>query len=387
MNSRERVQTALDHQEPDRVPIDLGGSVVSSISITTYAALRDHLGLPHQEVRIFDIVQQIAIVDDDVLDVFGVDVIPVFADTPAAYLPVVVDEGERGKSFKDDFGATLRRPLGGFYYDWQEFPLPEPSIEALRKMPWPNPADPAHYRGLRAKVERLRAGTDRALFGIAPCAHDLLNQLFRVRGMSEGLMDLVANPDFAEAFLDRMAGMIITATEHFLDEVGDLIDIHFAIADDLTGQAGPLISPAIYRRLVKPRSAQIIQAIKARTKAKVFCHGCGAMTEFLPDLIDIGVEIFNPVQVSATGMDTAALKKKFGKNLAFWGGGCDTQHVLNSAPPEQVREEVRRRIRDLAPGGGYVFNPVHNIQAQIDPANVAAMYEEAQACGKYPIAK
>jgi uroporphyrinogen decarboxylase len=382
MNSRERVLTALGHQEPDRVPIDLGGSAVTSIAIPTYAALREHLGLPKTSVETLETVQQIAVVDDDVLDLFGVDVIPVFANPPAGYQPVFVEDADGCKSFQDEFGATLRRPKSSCYYDWREFPLAEPSLEALAKMPWP---DPARYRGLRERVQRLRAGTERAIFSAAPCGHDLFNQLLRVRGMAEGLMDLVANPEFAEAFLERLTQTIITAQQCFLAEVGDLIDIHFT-ADDLTGQTGPLISPAVYRRMIKPRWARIIEAIKACTKAKIFYHSCGAVRTFLPDLIEIGVDIINPVQVSASGMDTAELKKKYGKNLSFWGGGCDTQSVLLRATPEEVRAEARRRIRDLAPGGGFVFNPVHNIQPFVPAANVAAMFQEALSFGKYPIA-
>lgn len=384
MKSRERVQTALDHQEPDRVPIDLGGTVVSSIAISTYAWVRDYLGLPKKPVRTMETVQQIACVDEDVLDLFGVDVIPVFANSPAGYEPVFVDEPGGSSSFKDEFGATLRRPRGGFYYDWQEFPLSEPSVEAMWKMPWPDPADPARYKGLRRRVKELRAGTDKALFGMAPGGHDLMNQLFRVRGMEEGLVDLVANQDFAEAFLERLTSTIITAQECFLDAVGDLIDIHFA-ADDLAGQYSPLISPEIFRRLIKPRWARILAAIKARTRAPVFFHSCGAMVALLPDLIDIGVDIINPVQVSAAGMDTAKIKKRYGKKLSFWGGGCDTQHVLNRCGPAEVRQEVRQRIGDLAPGGGFVFNPVHNIQPLIDPANVVEMFNAAQTYSRYPI--
>jgi uroporphyrinogen decarboxylase len=212
-----------------------------------------------------------------------------------------------------------------------------------------------------------------------------MNQLFRVRGMAEGLMDLVANQDFACAFLDRLTETIIAAQEHFLDEVGDLIDVHFA-ADDLAGQSGPLISPDIFRKLVKPRWARILAAIKSKTKAQIFFHSCGAVAEFLPDLIEIGVDIINPVQVSATGMNAGDLKRRFGKRLSFWGGGCDTQRVLNLADPEQVRDEVRHRIRDLAPGGGFVFNAVHNIQPGIAPANIVAMFATAKECGRYPIA-
>jgi uroporphyrinogen decarboxylase len=384
MNSRERVLTALAHQEPDRVPIDLGGTAVSTIAIPTYAALRRHLGLPERPIETLEFVQQVARVDKDVMDQLGVDVIPVFANPPDVPPPALTTAPDGTVSFQDDFGATLKKPAGCHYFDWQEFPLPEPSLAALARMPWPNPADPGRYRGLRSRVQALRAGTDRALFGMAPCGHDLFNQLFRVRGMENGLMDLVAEPEFAEAFFDRLCDTLCTAQTLFLTEVGDLIDVHFA-ADDLAGQSGPLISPELWRRMIKPRQARILATIKAHTRAPVFYHSCGAVTEFLDDLIEIGVDILNPVQVSATGMDTAQLKKRFGKRLSFWGGGCDTQAVLNSGTPTQVRQEVRRRIRDLAPGGGFVFNPVHNIQPKVPPANIAEMFASALDYGRYPI--
>ena len=385
MTSRERVQTALAHQEPDRVPIDLGATAVSSIAIPTYAALRDHLGLPRREVRTLETVQQIAWVDDDALDRLGVDVIPVCANPPDGPDTVFTTDPAGTEWFRDDFGAKLVRPKGCHYYDWREFPLPDPSLEALRAMAWPDAANPGRYRGLRERVTKLRAGTDRALFGMAPCGHDLFNQLFRVRGMENGLMDLVAEPDFVEGFFDRLTETICTAQTLFLKEVGDLIDVHFA-ADDLAGQSGPLVAPELWRRLIKPRQARIVQAIKAHTRAPVFYHSCGAVTEFLDDLIEIGVDILNPVQVSATGMDTAQLKQRFGNRLSFWGGGCDTQTVLARGTPAEVRQEVRRRIRDLAPGGGFVFNPVHNIQPLVPAANVAALFEAALEFGHYPIA-
>jgi len=288
-------------------------------------------------------------------------------------------------SFKDEFGATLRKPKDSYYYDWREFPLSEPSVDALWTMPWPDPADPARYQGLRERVKTLRANTDRALFSIAPCGHDLFNQLLRVRGMENGLMDLLLNEEFAAAFLDRWTETILTAQPRFLSEVGDLVDVHFA-ADDLSGQSGPLIAPDLYRRLIKPRETRILRTIRANTTAKIFYHSCGAVTEFIPDLIEMGVDILNPVQVAANGMDTALLKKRFGKRLSFWGGGCDTQRVLSRGTPDEVRAEVRRRVRDFAPGGGFVFNPVHNIQPLVPTANVAALFEAALEFGRYPIA-
>ena len=385
MNSRQRVLTTLGHEEPDRVPIDLGATVVSSIAIPTYSALRDCLGLAKRPIRTMEAVQQIAFVDGDVMEALGVDVIPVFANPPSGYAPVFVEEPGGSGSFQDEFGATLRKPAGGYYFDWQEFPLSEPSLDALRTMPWPDPGDPARYRGLREATLALRRTTDKALFGMAPCGHDLFNQLLRVRGMENGLMDLVAEPEFAEAFLDRMTDTILTAQTLFLDQVGDLIDVHFA-ADDLAGQNSPLISPALFRRMIKPCWARILSAIKGRTQAKVFFHTCGAVTEFIPDLIEIGVDILNPVQTSAAGMDTGELKRRFGRNISFWGGGCDTQRILCWGSTSDVREEVRRRIGDLAPGGGFVFNPVHNIQPLVPPENVVALFQAAREFGRYPLA-
>ena len=384
MNSRQRVQMALEHQEPDRIPIDLGSSVVTSIAIPAYRMLRGYLQLPATTVRVLETVQQIAWVDEDVLERFGVDVIPVFANPPGGSPTVFCNEPGGAVSFQDAFGATLRMPKDGFFFDWQEFPLREPSIEAMLQMPWPDPDDPSRYAGLRTATKALRERTDKALFGMAPCGHDLLNQLFRVRGMENGLVDLLAAPDFTEAFLARLTKTIIRAHERFLTEVGDLIDVHFA-ADDLCGQFGPLISPDLYRRMIKPKWAQILAAIKSKTKAKIFYHGCGAVTEFIPDLIEIGVDILNPVQVSAEGMDSATLKKKYGRHLSFWGGGCDTQSTLPRGSVEQVRQEVRRRIADFAPGGGFVFNPVHNIQPLVPPQNIDAMFQVAQEFGRYPI--
>ncbi len=377
MNSRDRVAAALRHEVTDRLPIDLGGTVVSSIATSTYTALREYLGLPSCEIRILETVQQIASVDDDVIERLGVDVIPVFANPPTGPVAVIAKSADGSESFQDDFGAILRKPEGCLYFDWQEFPLPAPSLASLAVMPWPDPANPGRYDQLRDRVLQLRATSDKALFGMAPCGHDLFNQIFRVRGMENGLMDLVAEREFAEAFLDRLCDTICTAQSLFLTEVGDLIDVHFA-ADDLAGQESPLVSPVLWRRLIKPRQARIISTIKAHTKAPVFYHTCGAVADFLDDLIEIGVDILNPVQVSAKGMDSAGLKKRYGNRLAFWGGGCDTQHILPFGTPAEVRTEVRRRIADLAPGGGFVFNPVHNIQANVPPENIVAMFDEAR---------
>jgi uroporphyrinogen decarboxylase len=384
LTHRERVNLALNHEQPDRVPIDLGGSCVTSISASTYTTLRQYLGVSQRETRISETVQQIAWVDEDILEILGVDVIPLWANAPKGYKPVFCYESDGTVSFIDEFGATLHKPANCCYFEWCQFPLSEPSIDSLKAMLWPDVEDPARYAGLRERAFKLRNQTDYAIFGMAPCGHDLFNQLLRVRGMVEGLSDLLLNEEFVEAFLSRLTATIIRAQELFLDEVGDLIDVHFA-ADDLSGQTGPLISPKLYRKLIKPRWAQIIKAIKSKTKAKISYHSCGAITEFIPDLIDIGIDIINPVQVSAVGMDTADLKRKYGKHLCFWGGGCDTQHILPFETPKNVVAETCRRIKDLAPGGGFVFNPVHNIQHGVPPINIMAMFSAAQQCGQYAV--
>lgn len=366
MTSRERVQATLNHVEPDRVPLDLGGSVVTSIALSTYAALRGELGLPATEIRTMEVVQQIAEVDEDVIDALALDVVPVFANAPSGYEPVFVENPDGSSSFRDEFGATLRKPVTSYYYDWREFPLPEPSIQALEEMAWPDPADPARYRGLRERVRAQRSATDKALFGMAPCGHDLFNQLFRVRGMEDGLIDLISNTDFAEAFLERLTNTICTAQSLFLDEVGALIDVHFA-ADDLAGQFGPLISPRVYRNVIKPRWVRIIETIKARTEAKVFYHSCGAVEEFIPDLIEIGVDALN-TQIFC--MNVEQLARDFKGKITFWGEIC-RQNILPFGTVDEVRAAVRRVRRAFDDGSGGLIaqcewgirDPKENIEA------------------------
>jgi uroporphyrinogen decarboxylase len=214
---------------------------------------------------------------------------------------------------------------------------------------------------------------------------DILARPQWIRGYAESMLDLAANPDFAEAFLERLTEIAVRAWGHFLDEVGEYLDVA-AFGDDLGIQDGPMISPAMYRRFVKPRHARIIETIRAGTKAKVFMHSCGAVGEFIPDMIEIGVDILNPIQVSAAGMgDTAELKRRYGQQLTFWGGACDSQRVLPFGTLTEVRQETRRRIAALAPGGGFVFAPIHNIQDDVSGEKTLALYRSALEVGRYPI--
>jgi len=387
MLARERVLTALNHEEPDRVPIDLGSTPVTGICRNAYADLLTTLGLPEREIRIVDMVQQLARVDEDVLEALEVDFRPIRTNRPAGFRLEVRDEGDY-ESYYDQWGAKLSRPkVGGHYFDYVEWPIKESTLEALERYSWPDPDDPSRYDGLRERARALHEGTPCALVGTCDLGADILGRPQSIRGYAESMLDLAADPDFAEAFLERLTEMAVRAWKHFLNEVGEYLDVA-VFGDDLGIQDGPMISPAMYRRLIKPRHARIIETIRARTKAKVFMHSCGAVSEFIPDIIEIGVDILNPIQVSAAGMgDTAELKRRYGEHLTFWGGACDSQRVLPFGTLAEVREETRRRIADLAPGGGFVFAPVHNIQDDVSSEKTLALYRTALEQGRYPIGR
>jgi uroporphyrinogen decarboxylase len=386
MLPRERVLTALNHEEPDRIPIDLGSTRVSGICLDAYASLLSALGLGPRELRVVDRKQGLAGPDEDVLEALGVDCRPIWTNPPSEGEPPVVQEGDY-EVFIDEWGCRVSRPrTRGLYFDLTEPVMTEPSLEALEKFAWPDVDDPARYEGLRQQAQRLREESPYALVGHCDFGQDVLGHFLNVRGYVEAMLDLAAQPDFAEAFMEGVTRLAMRAWGHFLEQVGDLLDV-VAFYDDLGMQDRPLVSPAMYRRMIKPRHARIIAAMRERTRAKVFFHSDGAVAEFIPDLIEIGVDILNPVQVSAAGMeDTAALKRRFGRNIAFWGAACDSQRILPSASLEDVRREARRRIADLAPGGGYVFAPVHNIQNDVSGEKTLALYQTAREAGRYSVA-
>jgi uroporphyrinogen decarboxylase len=386
MLPRERVLTALNHEEPDRIPIDLGSTRVSGICLDAYASLLDALGLGRRELRVVDTKQGLAGPDEDVLEALGVDCRPVWTNPPTGGEAPIVQEGEY-EVFVDEWGCRVSRPRsGGLYFDLTEPAITESTLEALEKYAWPDVDDPGRYEGLREQAQRLREESPYALVGHCDYGQDVLGNFLNVRGYTEAMLDLAAHPDFAEGFMDGVARLAMRAWGHFLEQVGDLLDV-VAFYDDLGMQDRPLVSPAMYRRMIKPRHARIIAAIRERTRAKVFFHSDGAVAEFIPDMIEMGVDILNPVQVSAAGMeDTAALKRRYGKNIAFWGAACDSQRILPSGSLGVVRREARRRIADLAPGGGFVFAPVHNIQDDVSGEKTLALYQTAREAGRYPVA-
>jgi uroporphyrinogen decarboxylase len=382
LTSRQRLVKALNHEIPDRVPIDLGGNQ-TGIHKFAYEALLKHLGIDDRIV-IMDAVQQLAKPCEAVLERFHVDTRYIAAGAPAGFPGDIVKNKRGGRlwhDFRDEFGVVWSMPDDHPYYmDISHHPLAEATIADLAEYPFPRGDDPSRFVGLRERALAIRNDTPYAVVsGIAGVVYEYC---WYMRGLERWFTDLVTEPEFCAALLDRTLKFWLDWCRLFLDEVGDLVDV-VMIGDDLTGQTGPLFRPAIYRAIVKPRQKQLAQYIRSRTKAKIWYHTCGSCIPYIPDLLDNGVDVLNPMQVSAKGMDPAVLKAEFGDRMAFWGGAIDTQHVLPSAPPETVREHVRRNVELWKPGGGYVFNNVHNIQAGVPPENIVAMFDAAYEYGFY----
>ncbi len=380
--SRERVLTALDHREPDRVPIDLGGNQ-TGIHKLAYQNLLQHLGL-EEEIVIMDIVQQLAKPSEAVLERLHVDTRYVWAQGSKSFPGKVAQQKRNGRTwsdFTDEFGVTWSMPEDSpNYFDISHSPLADLSLEEIRNYPFPKGDDPSRFEGLRERALLLKRETPYAVVsGISGVVYEFC---WYMRGLENLFMDMIERPEVFEAIIDRTLQYWLDWFRLFLDEVGDVVDV-LMIGDDLSGQNGPLFSPRIYRSIIKPRQKRLVQYIKSRTEAKVWYHSCGAVQEYIPDLLDNGIDILNPVQIAAKGMEPAELKGKFGKQLCFWGGGIDSQHVLPRATPEEIRAHVRRHLEAFMPGGGYVFNNVHNIQGDIPPENILAMFDAAWEFGVY----
>jgi len=266
------------------------------------------------------------------------------------------------------------------YMDITLHPLAEATIRDVREYPWPKGDDPSRFAGLRERALRIRKETPYAVVsGISGVIYEFG---WYLRGLERWFCDLLAAPEFCEAVLDQVLKYWLDWFRLFLDEAGDVVDV-IMIGDDLAGQDGPLFNPDIYRRLVKPRQKRLVQYIRSRTQAKIWYHTCGSCAAFIPDLIDNGIHILNPVQTSARNMDPVDLKRRFGRDLVFWGGGCDAQRILTRGTPTEVRAAVKANLAAFMPGGGYVFNSIHNIQGEVPPENIVALYDAAFDFGRY----
>lgn len=382
--SRRRVEAALDHREADRVPFDLGGCVLTGIHHQAYRRLRRHLGLPDVPIGIEDPKQQLAVVHEDLKQRLAVDVYPLSPGRPTGWKPREWTEDGYHKRI-DEWGIEWWMPQeGGLYFDMRRHPLAE--IETPRdldRFPFPDPLDAGRFAGLAEGADELMNGRQLAYI-LGRNAAGIFEVALWLRGFEKFFCDMVNNVVLAEALLDRICEIKLQYWRRALETVGPNV-MMVSEADDLASQDQLLISPNMYRRLIKPRHARLFADIRkhAPPGVKIFYHCCGAVAPLLPDLIEAGIDILNPVQVSAKGMDTRELKRRFGKDLTFYGGGVDTQRVLPRGTPAEVRDEVRRRIDDLAPGGGFIFATVHNIQADVPPENIMAMREALAEYGVY----
>lgn len=377
MNSRERVITTLSHKEPDKVPVDLGG-YHSSITYTAYDKLIKYLQLDLSP-KIYDKIQGITEPDRELMERFGVDIIHIQLNPPKKSKIKKLSEN----SFIDEFGIKWQKPPSSYYYDMIEHPLVNVGIDELNNYKFPDINDLFTVEGLKEKARDYYENTDYAITA-DPRLPGLFEFGWWLRGLEKFCIDLVNNTEFVEVLLDKTVRLYKEVYEKYLEEVGDYVQI-VEIGGDYGMQNGLIMAPKIFRELFKPRMREYVQFIKNKAKnVKIQFHCCGSITSIISDLIEVGVDILNPVQVAAANMDSAKLKKKFGSRICFLGA-IDTQEILPHGAPSDVKEEVKRRIRDLAPGGGYVLSSVHNIQPEVPPENIVAMYESAKKYGKYPI--
>ncbi len=382
MNSRERVRMTLNHQQPDRIPFDLGGTPMSGMHTTAYKNLRQYLNLPPVDIRISDTIQQLAVVDSDLTDYLKVDIHNIAPRSSAAYNLAYQDEGNY-TTYTDEWGIGWRMPKKeGLYYDMYRWPLaPYDTIEEIKaNYAWPDPADPNRFAGLREKaLQTIEQGKAVVIGSISAGISEMHAW---TRGFEKYFTDFYLYPEVAEYIMDVVVEIKMVFWEKALEQVGDLVDVVIE-ADDLAGQKNLFFSPDQYRQFIKPRHTRLFQYIKSKTPAKLFYHCDGALMPILWDLIESGIDILNPVQKSAAGIDYKQLKKEYGKDLIFWGAGIDTQLVFDRGTPEQVRADVRENIEIMAPNGGYIFTPIHNTQATVPPENYMAMWETLQEYGVY----
>jgi len=405
MTSRERIRATINRQQPDRVPIDLGSNPSSGISAMAYNNLKAALGITGGHTRIYDVVQQLAQPEDAVLDALGVDVIDIgrafntadkdwyditlangaTAQYPTWFRPILRSDGAH--EVEQDGMVIARMPPQGAFYDQMHFPylngypsdyanLPAAMRtvlwQTLAHSPWDHAADATFWTDLRAKALHLRETTDKALMIVCGC--NLFEWGTFLRRMDNFMMDLLCEPEEVERLVEALMDLHLRGLEKVCAAVGDVVDI-LRFGDDLGMISGPLMSPECYRSLFKRHHTRLNDYVHTHSSMKTFLHSCGSIYRLLPDLVEAGYDIINPVQTNCVEMDPATLKREFGSSITFWGGGCDTASVLNKATPEEVRRHVLERCAILAPNGGFVFNSIHNILPEVPAQNIIAMFK------------
>jgi uroporphyrinogen decarboxylase len=405
MTARQRVLASIDHKEPDRLPVDLGATPSSGISAAAYHHLKRHLGM-QGNTRVYDVVQQLAQPEEEILDCFKIDAVDIGrtfndrdddwydvqlpygipAQLPAWFRPVEQSDGS-WDAFHPDGTRIATMPVGATFFDQTCFPyidgypddfsalgdwMGKVHWSGLVHSPWDHTSEADFWQQLRQRALALRQSSDRALVIVAGC--NLFEWGTFLRRMDNFLMDLANDQANVERLLDALLESHLNTLEKVCAAVGDVADI-LRFGDDLGTDIGPFMSPATYRKLFKPRHAALTAYVKEHSQMKTFLHSCGSIYKLMPDLIEAGYDVINPVQTNSRNMEPWRLKKEFGRDITFWGGGCDTRLILNRSTPEEIKRHVRENIEILAPGGGFVFNTVHNIMPDVPPENIMAMFE------------
>ncbi|MEW5980023.1 MAG: uroporphyrinogen decarboxylase family protein [Acidobacteriota bacterium] len=423
MSSRERVNLALNHQEADRIPLDLGGSVTSGMHVTTVYLLRQALKLdpPGTPVRVTEPYQMLGEIKPDLMEALGVDVVALGSNRtlfgfdnegwkPWTFFdgtPVLVPKGfntepepngdilmypEGDKSVP----ASARMPKNGLYFDAiiRQEPIDDSKLNVEDNLEEFGPISDEELAYFEREAERLYRETDKAILAtfVGPDFGDIalvpgvsIKHPKGIRDVEEWYVSLATRRDYVYRIFERLCEIGLKNLEKLWPVVGDRVAVVQVAAADFGAQNGPFISLRAYRDLFKPFHKQWNDWIHRNTTWRTFFHSCGSMRALLPDFIEAGFEVFNPVQCSAAEMDPVGLKRDFGDHITFWGGGVDTQRTLPFGTPEDVRKELRERIRAFGPGGGFVFNTVHNVQARVPIENVLAMYESVREFGGYPV--
>jgi uroporphyrinogen-III decarboxylase len=422
MTSRQRVAAALNHREPDRVPIDLGSSVVTGIMATTYARLREKLGLDGPPPRICDLLQMLAEVEPPAMEALGCDIV--------GLLPLVRSFGIANRDYKpwrtfdgtevlvpgefnyrtDESGDLLlspggdvtktpsgRMPKDGYYFDIivRQQPLNWDRLDPREFAEQFTRLSDEELSHLQTTAQQLYANTDYALLGgfggggLGDLPKVLAPEVEApkgIRNFDDWMVAHLTHPRYIREIFHLQTEQAIENLDLYHQAVGTRIAAVLISGTDFGTQRGEFISPALYRSLYLPFHKRMNDWVHEHTTWKTFYHCCGSVYHLLPLFIEAGVDILNPVQCSAAEMDPARLKREFGHRIVFWGGGVDTQKTLPFGTPEEVRAEVTDRLRTLAPGGGYVFGSIHNIQASTPPENIVAMFDAARTVGQYPVA-
>lgn len=423
ISSRERVNLALNHQEPDRIPLDLGACTATGMQVDTVYLLRQALGLdrPGTPVKVTEPYQMLGEIKPDLMEALGVDVVGLGASrtlfgfknegwkpwTTFGGAPVLVPEGfntdpePNGDILMYPQGdrsapPSGRMPKGGYYFDCivRQPPIDDNNLNVEDNLEEFGPLSDAELEHFRREAERLYTETDKAIvatfggssFGrVGAIPGPMLKHPKGIRDIGEWYMSAVTRRDYVYKVFERQCEIALANLEKICQVVGNRVTAVVVTTTDFGMQTGPLMSPKNYRDLYKPFHKVVNDWIHGHTPWRVFIHSCGSVWALIEDFIEAGFDILNPVQCSAAQMDPSELKNRFGDRLTFWGGGVDTQRTLPFGAPEEVRNEVRDRIRIFGRGGGFVFNTVHNIQARTPLENVLAMYETVREYGRYPV--